>query len=66
MKKIEIKIKKLITLTDINECASNPCKNGATCTNQQNAFSCTCAAGWTGTTCATGKICDVIKTDLIT
>jgi hypothetical protein len=39
---------------DINECASNPCKNGAQCVNGQNSFTCNCASGWTGTTCTTG------------
>ncbi|XP_060607592.1 uncharacterized protein LOC132759768 [Ruditapes philippinarum] len=39
------------TCGDINECASNPCKNGAQCVNGQNSFTCNCASGWTGTTC---------------
>ncbi|XP_053396683.1 uncharacterized protein LOC123552744 isoform X1 [Mercenaria mercenaria] len=38
---------------NINECASNPCKNGAQCTNGQNSFTCSCASGWSGTTCNT-------------
>ncbi|KAH3793075.1 hypothetical protein DPMN_146579, partial [Dreissena polymorpha] len=33
---------------DINECATDPCKNGATCINLQNAYSCTCVTGWKG------------------
>ncbi|KAH3714912.1 hypothetical protein DPMN_057614, partial [Dreissena polymorpha] len=36
---------------DINECAPVPCKNGATCSNLLNAYSCTCAPGWQGTNC---------------
>ncbi|XP_045183479.2 scavenger receptor cysteine-rich type 1 protein M130-like [Mercenaria mercenaria] len=36
---------------DVNECASNPCQNGATCHNLQNRYTCTCSFGWTGTHC---------------
>lgn len=39
----------------INNCASNPCQNGATCNNGINTFSCSCNAGYTGTLCQTGK-----------
>ncbi|XP_077982203.1 sushi, von Willebrand factor type A, EGF and pentraxin domain-containing protein 1-like [Glandiceps talaboti] len=37
---------------DIDECLSNPCKNGATCENAHNQFICTCAPGYTGDTCS--------------
>jgi hypothetical protein len=37
--------------TDINECASVPCKNGATCVDAIAAFQCVCPAGLTGTLC---------------
>ena len=40
---------------DINECDSNPCQNGASCVNQQNAYACTCTGGWQGTDCNIGK-----------
>jgi hypothetical protein len=30
--------------TNINECDSNPCQNGATCVDAINSFSCSCAA----------------------
>ncbi|HVV50023.1 MAG TPA: hypothetical protein VHO06_10225, partial [Polyangia bacterium] len=39
--------------TLINNCAPNPCLNGGTCTNGVNTFTCACATGYTGTTCAT-------------
>ncbi len=42
-------------LADINECESNPCKNSATCNDLINKFTCTCAPGYTGTLCETGK-----------
>lgn len=43
-------------------CASDPCLNGATCANDGGAFACTCAAGYSGTTCAT-NIDDCRTTD---
>lgn len=40
---------------DINECASSPCKNGATCKDGVNSYTCTCAAGFTGQNCSDSK-----------
>ncbi|XP_052258974.1 mucin-like protein isoform X1 [Dreissena polymorpha] len=37
--------------TDINECASNPCKNGSTCNDRINNYTCTCAPGLAGQNC---------------
>ena len=34
---------------------SNPCKNGATCQDQENAYKCVCGGGYTGVQCETGK-----------
>ncbi len=42
-------------LVDINECGSNPCMNGATCTDDVNSYTCTCVAGYIGTNCETGE-----------
>ncbi|KAH3781443.1 hypothetical protein DPMN_159271 [Dreissena polymorpha] len=41
---------------DIDECVTNkqPCQNGATCNNLQNAYTCTCIPGWQGTNCDKG------------
>lgn len=39
----------------MNACASNPCLNGGVCTNSGTSFTCACAAGFSGTTCSTGK-----------
>eukprot|EP01065_Artemidia_motanka_P041243 TRINITY_DN5312_c0_g1_i1.p1 TRINITY_DN5312_c0_g1~~TRINITY_DN5312_c0_g1_i1.p1 ORF type:complete len:3109 (+),score=985.10 TRINITY_DN5312_c0_g1_i1:86-9412(+) len=36
--------------TDVDDCASNPCKNGA-CTDLVNSYKCTCTAGWEGDNC---------------
>ena len=34
-----------------NECSSNPCQNGGTCTDRVNGFTCQCSSGYTGDTC---------------
>ena len=41
--------------TDIDECVSNPCVNGGTCTDEVNGYTCACAAGWQGADCDQGK-----------
>ncbi|XP_015810319.3 cubilin [Nothobranchius furzeri] len=38
---------------NINECLSNPCQNGGTCTDGINGFTCTCTSQWTGLFCQT-------------
>ena len=37
---------------DVDECATSPCQNGATCTNTHGGFECVCAGGFTGTNCS--------------
>lgn len=37
-------------------CASNPCANGGTCHEVPSGFECHCSPGWSGPTCATGKL----------
>ena len=39
--------------TEIDECATNPCVHG-TCTDQVDAFLCTCDPGWTAPKCDIG------------
>jgi Notch-like protein len=46
---------KLYSLTDINECSPDSCKNGATCKDLVNEYKCTCVAGYDG------KNCDISK-----
>ncbi len=41
--------------TDVDECHSNPCQHGGTCTDQIGGYHCTCSAGSTGTECQTGE-----------
>ena len=43
----------IVILADIDECASNPCVNGA-CTDGENRWECTCQPGWTGENCEIG------------
>ena len=42
-----------LTASAPDACSSSPCLNGATCVNEANGFSCTCANGFTGDTCQT-------------
>jgi hypothetical protein len=41
--------------TDINECSSNPCKNGGTCKDLINGYECTCVPGYNGLNCGNGN-----------
>eukprot|EP00794_Sanderia_malayensis_P004918 gene4918-5565_t len=36
---------------DIDECASNPCKNSGLCTNGVNKYTCSCVNGYSGKRC---------------
>ncbi|KTF87440.1 hypothetical protein cypCar_00025640 [Cyprinus carpio] len=38
---------------NVNECSSNPCQNGGTCTDGINGYTCTCSSQWTGPQCQT-------------
>ena len=37
-----------LNVSNINECAGNPCLNSATCRNLENSYTCICSAGYTG------------------
>lgn len=37
--------------SDINECASAPCKNGGACNNEANRYSCSCSLPYSGARC---------------
>eukprot|EP00057_Strongylocentrotus_purpuratus_P014994 XP_011669468.1 PREDICTED: uncharacterized protein LOC105440709 [Strongylocentrotus purpuratus] len=39
--------------TDIIDCSHDPCKNGGTCSDGVNTFTCACDPGYTGPTCGT-------------
>ena len=46
---------RICVVLDINECDSSPCQNGGSCGDEVNKFSCTCAVGFEGATCQTGR-----------
>lgn len=46
----------IVLSSEIDECSSGPCQNGAVCNDQLNSFTCDCAPGYTGTYCTEGKI----------
>ena len=48
-------LKTISNLTDIDECASSPCLNGGSCTDDVNAYQCTCVGGYNGTNCEIGE-----------
>lgn len=39
--------------TNVDDCATLPCKNGGTCADGDGTFTCTCAGGFEGPTCET-------------
>ena len=42
-------------VADINDCDSDPCLNGGTCTDAVNSYACVCVPGYTGVHCETGE-----------
>ena len=43
-------------VSDINECASNPCNNGGSCSDLVNGYTCECVEGYAGLDCDYGEI----------
>lgn len=50
--------------SDIDECSSIPCHNGATCNDNINGYTCVCVPGFTDILCQTGNFlvnfCDIV------
>ena len=44
-----------VSFSEIDECASNPCQNGGTCTDLTSSFLCVCPVGFIGDECQ-GKL----------
>ncbi len=44
----------MYNISEINECESNPCSNGATCVNEINEYHCICPPGYNYTHCQNG------------
>ena len=42
-------------VSDIDECASEPCQHKGTCTDHVDRYTCTCASGYRGASCQTGR-----------
>ena len=52
--KASSKLRRHFLFVDIDECESNPCANGGSCTEIQHVYggySCECARGFTGSGC---------------
>ena len=46
-KNVNMAIHVMLTISDINECSSNPCLiNGVVCNDQVNSYECACAPGY--------------------
>lgn len=41
-----------VSLSDVDECSSNPCANGGTCVDSVNGYLCQCAEGFADTNCS--------------
>ena len=42
----------------VDDCLSEPCKNGGSCNDGANNYTCNCSPPWTGRLCESGK-CDI-------
>lgn len=42
-------------ISEINECLSFPCKNGGSCKDLINNYTCACVPGYTGYNCQLGR-----------
>src|SRR5690606_21526552 len=52
--------------TEINECASNPCRNGGQCVDLLNGFQCNCPVYYVPPVCEVGVCGDITVTTATT
>ena len=45
----------LTHFVDIDECATTPCQNGGSCTDEINDYTCNCVEGYDGANCENGN-----------
>ena len=45
----------VIDVPDVDECASSPCVNDGSCTDEVAGFTCQCVPGYDGLTCTNGE-----------
>lgn len=50
---LSLSLSPFLSVSDINDCESSPCRNGGTCIDKVNAYQCICADGWEGPDCET-------------
>ena len=50
-----LKFNSTLIFSDIDECASDPCQNNATCVDLINEFRCDCVPGFNETLCDNSK-----------
>ena len=55
----------MLFLTDIDDCAGQPCENGATCIDAVNNYTCNCVDGYTGKNCSIGKNSVSVSEDIL-
>ncbi|XP_035208579.1 uncharacterized protein LOC118183217 isoform X3 [Stegodyphus dumicola] len=48
---------------EVDECASNPCSTGSTCTSHKGNFTCICPSGFSGQKCDIAAQCPPDRTD---
>jgi len=46
-----------ITETDVDDCASSPCRNAGTCVDGVNQYTCNCLLGFAGRQCERREYC---------
>ena len=46
-------------------CASDPCMNGGTCSEDGSQYVCECRPGWTGLNCSSGWYSNCITSQLV-